>query len=143
MIYWLQRIGIKETKPIQSYAWPAILRGCSVFMVSGAKTGKTMAYLPGLITFLLEMKERYPQLPKVISPMTIILCPGTNEIEEMFHFVNNDLNLQELKSRSILVVRPIDKKCLVSFFHFNITKVILCNQMIYFDNFTELLPKTI
>lgn len=66
---------LKYVKPqrIQSYTWPAILRGNNVFVVNGPKSGKTMVYVPAFCHFLLMKQTQYREH---VGPMGIVLCPG-------------------------------------------------------------------
>uniref|UniRef100_A0A6P7GEM3 RNA helicase n=1 Tax=Diabrotica virgifera virgifera TaxID=50390 RepID=A0A6P7GEM3_DIAVI len=80
----LTRLQYTEARRIQSYVWPAILRNHHVFMISGPQTGKTMAYLPAMLTFILEKHERYRSLNKVAGgPLVIILCGSTKKCDEI------------------------------------------------------------
>lgn len=112
----LNRQKITKPKPIQSYTWSSILRGCSVFLINSAQTGKTMAYLPAIFTKLMDSENRFNNLPNVIGPIAIILCSKTNKIEEIYHYVQSGYRLSDVKKMSALVVPPIDKNCLVSIF---------------------------
>ncbi|XP_072397855.1 uncharacterized protein [Diabrotica undecimpunctata] len=80
----LSRLQYIEARRIQSYVWPAILRNHHVFMISGPQSGKTMAYLPAMLTFILEKHDRYHSLIKVAGgPIVIILCGSTKKCDEL------------------------------------------------------------
>ncbi|GLV41459.1 Brother of Yb [Carabus blaptoides fortunei] len=71
----MRRLNYVKSQRIQSYTWPAILRGNHVFVVSGPKSGKTMVYVPASCHFLLTKPSQYGQHA---GPMGIVLCPGAN-----------------------------------------------------------------
>lgn len=52
-------------------------------MVHGPKTGKTLAYLPVMCTFMLERNERYHNIPKSGGPIVIILCSNSRKCEDI------------------------------------------------------------
>uniref|UniRef100_A0AAU7J931 RNA helicase n=1 Tax=Locusta migratoria TaxID=7004 RepID=A0AAU7J931_LOCMI len=72
----LYRLGIIEPMRIQTYMWPAILRGYSVVMVNPAKSGKTLSYIVPLIAFLFR-KNLYDDLPMGNGPVSLILCSSS------------------------------------------------------------------
>ncbi|XP_066139351.1 putative ATP-dependent RNA helicase TDRD12 [Euwallacea fornicatus] len=81
----MNRMNYKESKRIQLYAFPSITRNQNVFMIGDKKTGKTMAYLPILISFVMEKQERYSQLLKIGGgPLVIILCSNSMKCEEVY-----------------------------------------------------------
>lgn len=94
----LHQLKYKEAKRIQMYTWPAILRQQHVFMVNGPQTGKTMAYLPVILTFLLEKNERYQQfMSKTNGPIALILCANTKKCEEIYDLSKTLLGGNRLK----------------------------------------------
>ncbi|XP_066253604.1 putative ATP-dependent RNA helicase TDRD12 [Euwallacea similis] len=81
----MNQTNYKESKRIQLYAFTSITRNQNVFMVGDKKTGKTMAYLPILISFVMEKQERYSQLLKIGGgPLIIILCSNSMKCEEVY-----------------------------------------------------------
>lgn len=58
----LRRLNVLTPSVLQSYVWPAMLRGRSFAAISSPHSGKTLAYLCPLLTFLLE-KSQYVDLP--------------------------------------------------------------------------------
>ncbi|CAG9860602.1 unnamed protein product [Phyllotreta striolata] len=102
----LKKHEYKEPKRIQKYAWPAILRNQHVFMISGPQTGKTMAYLPVVCTFLMEKRERYSSLLKVAGgPIVTIICSNTSKCEEVFDLTR--IIFGNLKLNVALVTYPL------------------------------------
>ncbi|KAJ8919836.1 hypothetical protein NQ315_006365 [Exocentrus adspersus] len=84
----LRNMDYREAKRIQMYTWPAILRQQHVVMVSGPRTGKTMAYLPPILTFLLEKNERYePFISKTGGPIVTVLCATTKKCEDVYDLI--------------------------------------------------------
>lgn len=94
----LHQLKYKEAKRIQMYTWPAILRQQHVFMINGPQSGKTMAYLPIILTFLLEKNERYEMfVSKTGGPITVILCANTKKCEEIYDLSKTLLRRNMLK----------------------------------------------
>lgn len=81
----LSKLNYKESKRIQHYAFPSITRNQNVFLVNEKKTGKTMAYLPIVTSFVIEKEERYTSLLKMGGgPLVIILCSNSKKCEEVY-----------------------------------------------------------
>ncbi|KAF5282457.1 hypothetical protein FQA39_LY17572 [Lamprigera yunnana] len=108
--------SFSEVYTLQNYTWPAVMRYMNACIIGNRKSGKTMAYLPGICTFELSRDEHYRELPKsTISPSTVILCPGVKTAEKTF---NTILKLLENTSNTVhvvLAVMPIDKCCVNQF----------------------------
>lgn len=79
----LLHLDYKEAKRIQAYTWQSLLRNHNIFMVHSPRTGKTMAYLPVMCTFIMEKQERYQQLPKSGGPIVVILCSNSRKCEDV------------------------------------------------------------
>lgn len=102
----LHRLNYREAKRIQSYAWPALLRNQHVFMINGPQTGKTLAYLPAMCTFILEKVDRYNSLLKVAGgPIIVILCANTQKCEEVYDLTK--VILGHIKAKVSLVTYPL------------------------------------
>ncbi|XP_023310891.1 putative ATP-dependent RNA helicase TDRD12 [Anoplophora glabripennis] len=94
----LHQLKYREAKRIQIYTWPAIFRQQHVVMVNGPQTGKTIAYLPVILTFLLEKNERYRQfMSKTNGPIAIVLCANTKKCEEVYDLSKTLLGGNRLK----------------------------------------------
>lgn len=59
----------------------------NVFYVNRKKSGKTLAYLPPLCSFLIEREERYSDLKKG-GPIAIVLGKTSTECEEIYDLAN-------------------------------------------------------
>ena len=55
---------ITKPTPLQSYIWPAILRGRHVVGIDGAGSGKKLGYLLPLLKQIVDMDSLYKSLPK-------------------------------------------------------------------------------
>ena len=55
---------ITKPTPLQSYVWPAILRGRHVVGIDGAGSGKKLGYLLPLLKQIVDMDALYKSLPK-------------------------------------------------------------------------------
>lgn len=49
----LAKVDFKDPKRIQTYAWPAIMRGQDTVLVGPPRSGKTVAYVVPLVSFML------------------------------------------------------------------------------------------
>lgn len=90
----LQPLKYFEPLKTQAFAWPAIMRGQNVFIVSGPDSGKTMAYIPAICTFVLTSQ---PDLPNVNGPISLILCPGAKTAEKVYKVFNKLLDPRKEK----------------------------------------------
>lgn len=50
----LARMEFKDPMRIQTYAWPAILRGQYTVLVGPPQSGKTLSYIIPLVSFMLD-----------------------------------------------------------------------------------------
>ncbi|KAG5893160.1 hypothetical protein JTB14_000421 [Gonioctena quinquepunctata] len=102
----LFNLDYRETKKIQSYSWPALFRNQHVCMVHGPQTGKTMAYLPVMCTFILEKADRYESLLKISGgPIVIILGSNTKKCEEIYDLAK--ILLGKSRARVHLITYPL------------------------------------
>lgn len=90
----LRRLKYSEPLKTQSIAWPTIMRGQNVFIVSGPDSGKTMAYIPPICTFVLS---KPPDLPNVNGPIALVVCPGVKTAEKVYKMFNNLLDSRKEK----------------------------------------------
>ncbi|KAF2900607.1 hypothetical protein ILUMI_05576, partial [Ignelater luminosus] len=101
---------------IQSYAWPCLMRNFPVCIVNSAKSGKTIAYLPAICSYLLDRQDRYDELSgKTISPFAIIVCPRSKTAEEVYDTMKKLIEYSSNKPDCILAIPPLDKQCLNNF----------------------------
>lgn len=102
----LHNLQYRKARRIQIYTWSAILRNQHVFMIHGPRTGKSMAYMPCMLTFILEKHDRYSSLLKVAGgPIVIILCGNTDKCEQLLDLAK--LLMQNKKSNISLVTYPL------------------------------------
>ncbi|KAH1014972.1 putative ATP-dependent RNA helicase TDRD12 [Dendroctonus ponderosae] len=81
----ISKINYKESKRIQMYAFPSITRNQNVIMINDSQSGKTMAYLPILISFIMEKEERYSKLNKMGGgPIVVIMCSSSKKCEDIY-----------------------------------------------------------
>lgn len=63
------------------------MRNMNVCYVNGAESGKTMAYLPAIYSFLLD-ETRYSSFsPTLTGPFAVILCDGSKKAEAVYEMV--------------------------------------------------------
>ena len=73
---------MKIALPLQAYAWPAILRGMNLVGITPPRKmsigtgGKTTAYLPALVTQLMQI-QKYSKLSQG-SGVSLIINSGAN-----------------------------------------------------------------
>ncbi|KAK9882691.1 hypothetical protein WA026_022741 [Henosepilachna vigintioctopunctata] len=79
----MKNLGYKSARKIQTYIWPAIVRGYNVCYVHRKKTGKTLAYLSPICSFLLDKEMRYSDLKKG-GPIVLILASNSAQCEEIY-----------------------------------------------------------
>ncbi|RZC40006.1 ATP-dependent RNA helicase TDRD12 [Asbolus verrucosus] len=103
----LQDLNYKYSLPIQSFVWPAIFRQLNVFMISGRKTGKTMAYLPAICTFGFQKNQKYQELAKYKGPLIVIVCSNSKQCEEIFDLIKKFYSKIHLKPKVSIVTYPI------------------------------------
>ncbi|XP_057658542.1 putative ATP-dependent RNA helicase TDRD12 [Diorhabda carinulata] len=102
----LYDLQYRQARRIQIYTWSAILRNQHVFMIHGPRTGKSMAYMPCMLTFILEKHDRYATLLKVSGgPIVIILCRNTDKCEQLSDLAK--LLMQNKKCNISLVTYPL------------------------------------
>ncbi|KAJ3645926.1 hypothetical protein Zmor_023545 [Zophobas morio] len=85
----LQTLNCTSAKDIQSYIWPAVQRGLSVFMVGPPKCGKTFAYLPAFCSLCIEKNERYAEFSEYEGPLVLILCATLEDCCELQNCTKN------------------------------------------------------
>ncbi|XP_017771716.1 PREDICTED: putative ATP-dependent RNA helicase TDRD12 [Nicrophorus vespilloides] len=93
----LHQFNFKELKPVQTFALPAIMNNSHVCMVSGNKSGKTIAYISALFSFKMDGKM-YAKLPDKDGPFSIVLCSNSIKVENIHDMFKNFSKSKELKS---------------------------------------------
>ncbi|XP_046403020.1 uncharacterized protein LOC124168773 [Ischnura elegans] len=78
----LSKMRYRDPMRIQTYAWPALMRGHNLIMVNPPRSGKTLGYLLPLISFMLS-PDLYNEVPKGNGPMVLILCPSWNVVAQI------------------------------------------------------------
>ncbi|KAH9509571.1 hypothetical protein Btru_046197 [Bulinus truncatus] len=80
---------LESAKKIQHFVWPAVVGCRHVVGVCPSKDDRCLSYLPGLLSFLLDV-EMYNELPKGKGPLALILVPSwkrarqIDDLAEMF-----------------------------------------------------------
>lgn len=109
----LSKLHWERSRRIQLYIWPAVLRQMNVFYVGNPKSGKTMAYVLAICSFLME-PDRYASLPSHFTgPKAVIVCKGTQKAEEVHSLFWNILDSVNRHLKLALGVPPLDSLCLV------------------------------
>lgn len=126
----LKRLKYERTKKIQSYVWPVICRSMNICYIHKKKSGKTLAYLPAICSFLLEKEERYSDFKKG-GPIAIILGKSSSECEEIYDLANKILEGASYnKPKILLVTYPFQYVNLVSCFLLML--ILLINKLIHY-----------
>ncbi|KAL3859121.1 hypothetical protein ACJMK2_009353 [Sinanodonta woodiana] len=79
----LERFNFASPTLVQAYTWPPICRGRHVIAVSPVNTGKTIAYLAPMVSYVMKI-DLYESLPKENGPYIIILVPSWKKAEEVY-----------------------------------------------------------
>ncbi|KAL1513503.1 hypothetical protein ABEB36_002907 [Hypothenemus hampei] len=94
--------SFESSQRIQHYAFPSVTRNQHVFMVNDKESGQTMAYLPILISFILEKEERYKKLLKISGgPFVTILCSNSKKCEKILYLANSIYNRRNVKYKLV------------------------------------------
>ncbi|KAJ8972981.1 hypothetical protein NQ317_019012 [Molorchus minor] len=100
----LRHLDYRETKRIQMYSWPAMFRNQHVCLINGPQTGKTIGYLPIMLSFLLDKEDRYKPLLKLNGPIFIILCASSKKCEDVYDL--SKILLGRNKAKLFLLTYP-------------------------------------
>lgn len=79
----LRRMNFKAVFKTQSYSWPNILEGRSVFIVGSKKSGKTFSYLPAVLSLISTDKK--PNSTEQ-GPTAIIIVRSSREVERIYSY---------------------------------------------------------
>ncbi|XP_018320411.1 putative ATP-dependent RNA helicase TDRD12 [Agrilus planipennis] len=113
----LDRLGFKEVRQVQMFTWPALRRRAHVFMVSGPKSGKSMAIIPAVASYLQERIERYINLPdNEVGPIAVVLCKGCESAEHIFDLYKKLFECIKGKPSMYMAIPPMDKTRLNQFY---------------------------
>ncbi|KAJ8679454.1 hypothetical protein QAD02_015241 [Eretmocerus hayati] len=76
----LEYQGVNKPKQIQSYMWPAIVRGFSVIAIGSEKSGKTMGFTAPIVSSIAANEEALlKQKDEAVKPLALILCASVNK----------------------------------------------------------------
>ncbi|XP_035826123.1 uncharacterized protein LOC101851955 [Aplysia californica] len=76
----------EHSQGIQGYVWPAILACRHIVGISTPKQGKTMAYVPALVSHLLDQMN-YIELQKGKGPQALIVVPSWKKAREVYELI--------------------------------------------------------
>lgn len=98
------------------YVWPAIMRNMNVCYISSAKSGKTMAYLPAIYSFLLEENRYIGFNTMMMGPLAVIICGSTRNAEDVYDMVLKIKGTMRGRDNcdTVLAVHPISAGVMVS-----------------------------
>ncbi|XP_078690269.1 uncharacterized protein LOC144921326 isoform X1 [Branchiostoma floridae x Branchiostoma belcheri] len=89
---------------VQSYCWPAIMRGRDLVAMAPASTGKTLAYLLPVLTQLTQTAG-LEGLPAGNGPRSIILCPYWKSARGVFdEWWECQKHMADKKSTRVLII---------------------------------------
>lgn len=86
----LQKLDYKYSTAVQSFAWPSILKGKNVCLIGSKESGKTMSYIPAILTLASE-QYHCSTLAKHKGPLAVIICSNSSTCEKIFNLVQNIL----------------------------------------------------
>lgn len=86
----LFRKGYRSVFPVQGYAWNLLVRGNSMTIISQKCSGKTLAYLPALLTLLsdIDLDDETS-----IGPYAVIFASSSHEVEIIYKLCREFVNL--------------------------------------------------
>lgn len=114
--YCLRRMGFTDAKRIQIYVWPAVMRNMNVCYISGRKSGKTMAYIPAILSFLSESFRYDGFIQMMTGPLVVIMCSGNKQAEEIHRVIMEMMNAMRRRDGVVLALHPISADCGVSIY---------------------------
>lgn len=76
-------MDISAPKLIQSFVWPALLRGRDVIGIAPKHHGKTYGYLLPLLTQLMQ-PVTYDIIPPGSGPLALILCSSWKKARQVY-----------------------------------------------------------
>ncbi|XP_025114687.1 uncharacterized protein LOC112576465 isoform X2 [Pomacea canaliculata] len=82
--------NFKTPLAIQAYSWPYIMQCRHVVGIAPAQAGKTLSYLPAVLTLLLQSSS-YSKLPPGVHPKCLVLVPTWKKAQEVVDLANEML----------------------------------------------------
>lgn len=98
----LQNLNYSETKRTQMYVWPSIFRQQHTCLINKSNTGKTMAYLPVMCSFILEKADYFRDFPRTGGPIVVILCRNSMKCETVYDLIWQLLRKSKTKVSVVL-----------------------------------------
>lgn len=112
----LKKFGFEQARKIQTYVWPTIMRNMNVCYVNAPKSGRTMAYLPAIYSFLLE-EDKYSGFNAMATgPLAVIVCEGNKAAEEVDERVSIMCGSMRRSFDAVLALLPLTADLTVSVF---------------------------
>lgn len=85
--------GYHAIFPIQAYSWNEIMLGRAITIVNPKRSGKTMAYLPSLLTLLSDVDN---EVENSQGPIGIIFVSSSREVENAYKLCRKMVDLRKL-----------------------------------------------
>ena len=98
--------GINYAEGIQGYSWPAIMSARHVLGISTARQGKTMAYVPAIISLLMDQMT-YVELPKGKGPLALIIVPSWKKAREVYECIQDFTGFKHQEVRDLNQIRTL------------------------------------
>lgn len=106
----LFKYGYRSVFPIQSYCWNEIIDGRSVTIVNDQNSGKTMTFLPPLLS-LLSVKSK-PHDEATQGPIAIVITNTSREVEALYCLCRQLLPIKDVKIVKSFGIWNFKDKCI-------------------------------
>lgn len=83
----LHALNFRAVYRTQSFGWPLIQEGRSVFIINGPRSGKTFSYLPAILTSIAFEAENGVRAPQ--GPTAVIVTRSSRQVEEIYKYCSN------------------------------------------------------
>ncbi|BFZ13477.1 hypothetical protein BsWGS_16516 [Bradybaena similaris] len=97
----LEEMGIQSARSIQAFVWPAVLGSRHIVGICPPKKGKTMSYVPAVVSLLLD-KTEYIELPPGKGPIVVVIVPSWRNARDVYEmvesFIGPDMSSLKIKS---------------------------------------------
>ncbi|XP_070491814.1 putative ATP-dependent RNA helicase TDRD12 [Chironomus tepperi] len=102
--------GYRSIFPTQAHSWNEIINGRSVTIVNSRNSGKTMTYLPPLLSLLSNKSEIDEEISQ--GPIAIIITNTSREVELLYNICKQLLPSKDIKIVKAFGIWNFKDKCI-------------------------------